>query len=128
MHSVYLCKCVSFIRFIYVNVFHSFSSSLCIVSNVTVSVEIYCYYYFLLFFIISNLRFSWEKLPDYWWNNIPKHERFCNLCNLREIGNKFHYICTCQKVEIVQLRLKYIPSYFVRYSSVQDLTVTRDPL
>jgi len=32
----------------------------------------------------SNLKFPIETGR---WNNIPKHERFCNLCNLREIGN-----------------------------------------
>ncbi len=67
----------------------------------------------------SNLKFPIETGR---WNNIPKHERFCNLCNLKEIGNEFHYICTCQKVEIVQLRLKYIPSYFVRNPSENKLS------
>ena len=32
--------------------------------NETVSVEIYCYDYFHLFFI-SNVRYSGEKFPDY---------------------------------------------------------------
>jgi hypothetical protein len=66
-----------------------------------------------------NLKFPIETGR---WNNIPKHERFCNFRNLREIGNEFHYICTCQKVEIVQLRLKYIPSYFVRNPSENKLS------
>jgi hypothetical protein len=38
------------------------------------------------------------------------------------LRNEFHYICICQKVEIVQLRLKYMPSYFVRNSSENKLS------
>ena len=29
------------------------------------------------------------------WNNIPRENRKCNLCNLEEIGDEFHYILNC---------------------------------
>jgi hypothetical protein len=38
----------------------------------------------------SNLKFTIETGR---WNSIPKHERFCNLCNLREIGNEMNPRC-----------------------------------
>ena len=28
-------------------------------------------------------------------NNIPRENRKCNLCNLEEIGDEFHYILNC---------------------------------
>ena len=29
------------------------------------------------------------------WNNIPRENRKCNLCNLEEIGDEFYYILNC---------------------------------
>ena len=72
--------------------------------------------------ILQFIRYTSFCFETGRWNNIPKHERSCNLCNVRDIGNEFHYICICQKVEIVQLRSKYIPSYFVRNPSENKLS------
>ena len=27
--------------------------------------------------------------------NIPRNERFCNLCNKNQIGDEFHYLFQC---------------------------------
>ena len=72
--------------------------------------------------ILQFIRYTSFCFETGRWNSIPKHERFCNLCNVRDIENEFHYICICQKVEIVQLRSKYIPSYFVRNPSENKLS------
>ena len=46
------------------------------------------------------------------WRNIPSGERFCTLCEDQLIGNEFHYFFICKKPTLVQMRSKYIPTYF----------------
>ena len=30
------------------------------------------------------------------WMNIPRNERICNHCDIKEIGDEFHYILKCK--------------------------------
>ena len=63
---------------------------------------------------ISKLRCNNLKFPSETgrWNNIPRHERLCTLCDDRQLGNEFHYICICKHEEISRLRSKFIPRYY----------------
>ena len=66
-------------------------------------------------FYISKPRCSNVKFPIETgrWNNIPRTERLCLLCNARTIGDEFHYLFVCQNEQIQRLRAKYIPPYYV---------------
>jgi hypothetical protein len=46
---------------------------------------------------LCKFRTTNHKLPIEHgrWNNIPHENRKCNLCNLEEIGDEFHYISNC---------------------------------
>ena len=46
---------------------------------------------------LCKFRTTNHKLPIEHgrWNNIPRENRKCNLCNLEEIGDEFHYILNC---------------------------------
>jgi hypothetical protein len=44
--------------------------------------------------IFNNIYFFF-KIEHGRWNNIPRENRKCNLCNLEEIGDEFHYILNC---------------------------------
>ena len=46
------------------------------------------------------------------WENIPRKNRLCQLYNLQNIGNEYHYSFECTNVNIERLRLKYVPAYY----------------
>ena len=49
------------------------------------------------FLTLCKFRTTNHKLPIEHgrWNNIPRENRKCNLCNLEEIGDEFHYNLNC---------------------------------
>ena len=49
--------------------------------------------------------------------NIDRNERKCELCNMNDIGDEYHYVCCCTKFR--NLRTKFIPRKFHKKSSVQ---------
>ena len=56
------------------------------------------------------------------WHNISKEHRKCikGLENL--IGDEFHYLFNiCSHPEIVNLRVRYIPNYYLRNSNVEKM-------
>ena len=65
--------------------------------------------------ITTLLRFrtSDHKLPFETgrWNNVPRNQRFCNLCK-NNIGDEYHYIMICP--ELKEYRKAYLPSMYFR--------------
>ena len=59
-------------------------------------------------FAISRLRISAHMLPVETgrYNNIPKEQRLCQLCNSGLIGDEFHSVIRCQFQGIVEERKK----------------------
>jgi hypothetical protein len=49
-------------------------------------------------------------------NNIPRSERKCKNCNMKQIENEFHFILVCPKYR--NLRLKYFKPYFNNWPSI----------
>ena len=49
--------------------------------------------------------------------NIDINERKCELCNMNDIGDEYHYVCCCTKFR--NLRTKFIPRKFHKKPSVQ---------
>ena len=69
-------------------------------------------------FTICKLRTSNLKIPIETgrWSNVPRNERFCNHCR-DIIGNEYHYLFNCSHPQIVELRNKYIPTYYINNPS-----------
>jgi hypothetical protein len=69
------------------------------------------------FLTLCKFRTTNHKLPIEHgrWNNIPRENRKCNLCNLEEIGDEFHYILNCPYFK------QYRDIYIHRYISRRDI-------
>ena len=69
---------------------------------------------------LIKIRLSNHKLPveiQSWRMFLkPREERICNICNLGEVGDEFHYLARCPVFN--EDRQKYIPS-LTQDSSVQ---------
>lgn len=46
------------------------------------------------------------------WFNIPRENRLCNICYLREIGNEFHYLLNCTNQPKHNSRRKHMSRYY----------------
>ena len=48
------------------------------------------------------------------WNNTRREERKCNLCNTNDLGDEFHYMYSCDQIDIKTMRKKCLPVYYYR--------------
>ena len=64
---------------------------------------------------LTKLRTSNHKLPieKGRYINLPREERTCNLCNLSNIGDEYHFLLECPVLS--DLRSKFIPKYYSKY-------------
>jgi hypothetical protein len=53
-------------------------------------------------------------------NNIERNLRFCNLCNKKNLGDKYHYLFVCDHFK--QIRRKFLPANCCKNPSVQIST------
>lgn len=69
------------------------------------------------FKILCRFRTCNMKLPIETgrWQNIPRQNRLCTLCNMNEIGDEFHYLFNCSEIELVNARKKFMPKYYYTY-------------
>lgn len=67
-----------------------------------------------LYINVVKFRTSNHKLPIETgrWNGIERSERKCNLCNLKDIGDEFHYLLICPF--LAESRKKYIKKYYYK--------------
>ena len=69
---------------------------------------------------IVKLRVSVHPLKiqtgRYARNNIPRHERYCECCNLNDIEDEYHFVCICPTY--LNIRNKFIQQYFYINPSV----------
>ena len=65
-------------------------------------------------YVLCKFRCGNHRLPVETgrWQNVPRADRFCHLCDSADIGDEFHYIfeCTCLKRD----RERLLPAYFCR--------------
>ena len=57
---------------------------------------------------------SLENLLCREWNNTRREERKCNLCNTNDLGDEFHYMFSCDQIDIKTMRKKCLPVYYYR--------------
>lgn len=69
-------------------------------------------------FRMSNFRIPIETGG---WQNIAKEDRICSKCLRNTIGDEFHYLFVCSNLGIYNLRIKYIPQYYIRYCNVEKM-------
>ena len=65
----------------------------------------------------ANIKFPIETGR---WSGISRENRFCNLCR-NFIGDEFHYLFKCENHQIQELRIKYLPEYYVRNPNINKL-------
>lgn len=72
---------------------------------------------------ITKFRLSNFKLPIETgrWFKVAKNDRKCHKCQEESIGDEFHYLFMCSNQEILNLRLKYIPIYYIRNPSIEKM-------
>ena len=63
---------------------------------------------------LIRIRLSNHRLPIHSkrFVDIPRNERLCELCNLGEIGDEYHYIFVCKDERIVRERNVNIKQYY----------------
>ena len=61
---------------------------------------------------LSRFRCGSHRLPIETgrWQNIPREERFCRLCNSRELGDEYHYIMSCKALD--NERQRFLPCFY----------------
>jgi len=69
---------------------------------------------------LTRLRLSSHKLrvetDRYLQNRTERHQRYCLICNKRDIEDEYHFILVCDKYK--EIRLRYIKPYYHRNPSV----------
>ena len=51
-------------------------------------------------------------------HNMPREERFCTLCDSREIGDEFHYVFNCANPVLKNSRRENLQRYFLHHPNV----------
>lgn len=65
--------------------------------------------------MVSKLRTGNNKFPIITgrYQEINREDRICSKCNANVVGDEYHVLFTCQNADIVRLRNKFIPSYYI---------------
>ena len=64
----------------------------------------------------SNHKLAIEKLR---YTNVPREHRTCHLCNSNQVGDEFHFLFICNRLE--NERLDCIPLYYITRPNVLKL-------
>ena len=69
-------------------------------------------------FALIKFRTSNHKLPIETgrYDNTERKDRICTLCSVKDIGDEYHYLFSCQYFN--DIRLLYVPKKFVSKPSV----------
>ena len=67
---------------------------------------------------LVKFRSTNNQLPvnDLKFKGIPGHERRCTKCNMKKIGDEFHYLFTCPYYQTKRTEL--LPKYYYKYPNV----------
>ncbi len=69
---------------------------------------------------LANLRLSAHQLRietgRYGRNRVPIDERYCTICDARDIEDEYHFVIVCPRYN--ELRTRYIPAYYRRRCSM----------
>ena len=64
--------------------------------------------------LLCRFRASNFKLPVETgrWNNVPRNERICTLCNCNALADEFHYLFNCTDEFIKKSRIENLDEYY----------------
>ena len=48
------------------------------------------------------------------WQNIPRQERKCYICDVNEVGDEFHYLFKCTDIQVKQARHNLMPTCYYK--------------
>ncbi|CAL4081602.1 unnamed protein product [Meganyctiphanes norvegica] len=54
------------------------------------------------------------------YSNVPVDERICNICQLNEIGDEFHYLFKCKYFN--KHRCKFVKHYYYIHVNMHKMT------
>ena len=68
--------------------------------------------------LLCKFRLGNSKLPIERgrYNNIPREQRYCELCNSNIISDKCHFILECTVLN--ELRFKFLPKHCHNYPNI----------
>ena len=66
----------------------------------------------------ANVKFPVETGR---WVGKLREERTCHLCMDGSVADEFHYLFICSNENVLKLRDKYIPAYYINYANVFKL-------
>ena len=72
---------------------------------------------YIVKFRTSNHKLAIERLR---YRNVELSERKCDSCSLNILGDEYHLLFECTNEEIVKLRRKYIPMYYIVNQSMYN--------
>ena len=64
------------------------------------------------------MYYNHHLFPPKKWKSVLDIKR-CTKCSENLIGDEFHYLFICSHPEIVNLRVRYIPNYYLRNSNAK---------
>ena len=72
--------------------------------------------------LLCKFRLGNSKLPIERgrYNNVPREQRYCELCNHNTIGDEFHFILECTVLN--ELRLNFLPKIYQKYPNAIKLS------
>ena len=60
----------------------------------------------------TELLIANYQLKKVRYNNVERHHRFCEICNLETVGDEYHYLFECNNEELVELRKRCVSNYY----------------
>ena len=106
------------------------NSAKCDVLYKHIKVSFECEYYltklpYNLRIAMSRIRTSNHRLPietgRYKCNRKQRQDRLCDKCNSNRVGDELHFILECKNSTLLELRDKYISSYYSSQPSMDKL-------
>ncbi len=63
--------------------------------------------------LMTNFRICNTRLPieQGRYNNAPRYQRYCRLCNAQTVGDEFHLLLVCEVIS--DIRKLYLPRYYL---------------
>ena len=69
-------------------------------------------------FLLCKFRTTNHKLPieKGRWSNIPRENRYCELCQKNQIGDEYHYIYECTNLS--EKRTSLLPKHLIEHLNI----------
>jgi hypothetical protein len=71
--------------------------------------------------LLCKFRTTNHKLPieKGRWSNIPRENRYCELCQKNQIGDEYHYIFECTNLSEKRTSLLSVQKYIIAFKQIE---------